>query len=206
MGHLTLEDQLNLRDGGPVAPAAAAHHAACAGCRADIARLGALRDGLRSLPPLAPDPGAWARVVAAVAPPVTVVAQRSRIRLMVAAAAATAAFAVGVALIVPSSTTAPGQQVASAVRSEPSIADLKARSRRLEVVLDALAESPRVTSARSAGAIAELEDGIALVDYHLAQGGGTLDAAAERALWRRRIELMESLVTVRYSGERADSI
>ena len=74
-------------------------------------------------------------------------------------------------------------------------------------MLAAVASAPRVTSARSAGAIAELEDGIALVDYQLAQLDQTdLDAATRRALWRKRVELMESLVTVRYAGERADSI
>jgi hypothetical protein len=93
------------------------------------------------------------------------------------------------------------------VRSDPTEAELKERSQRLEAVLAAVAAQPRVTSARSAGVIAELEDGIALVDYQLAQvDAAGLDANTRRALWRKRVELMESLVTVRYAGERADSI
>jgi len=207
MGHLAIEELLSLRDGTAVAPTSAAHHAGCAECLAEVARLGALRDGLRALPPLPPSPELWARVIAAVEPPVTVAARRSRLRLMVAAAAASAAFAVGVALVVPPApAVAPATTLAAAARGEPSLADLMTRSQQLESVLASLEARPRITSARSAGAIAELEDGIALVDYHLAQGDATLDAVAQRALWRKRVELMESLVTVRYTGERADSI
>ena len=97
--------------------------------------------------------------------------------------------------------------LATATRTDPTLEELRGRSQRLEAVLAAIQSQPRVTSARSAGAIAELEDGIALVDYQLSQvDAADLDAVTRRALWRKRVELMESLVTVRYAGERADSI
>jgi hypothetical protein len=131
---------------------------------------------------------------------------------MVAGVAASAAFAASVALVVmqggPGAAPQAGAGAPVALASaEPSIGDLKQRSQRLEAVLAALESRPRVTTARSAGTIAELEDGIALVDYQIGQAGaGPADSALHRALWKKRVELMESLVTVRYAGERADSI
>lgn len=209
--HPDIERLLALRDGGPAEPDLAAHVDGCAACRAELARLRALRDGLRALPPVPPGPELWARVVAAVEPPVMVVARRSRVRLLVAGAAASVAFAASIALVVlqgaPGSAPAPAAEPVALASAEPSIGDLKLRSQRLEAVLAALESQPRVTTARSAGTIAELEDGIALVDYQLGQvEPDERDAALQRALWKKRVELMESLVTVRYAGERADSI
>lgn len=207
--HPDIERLLALRDGEPAEPGLAAHVEGCAGCRAELARLRALRDGLRALPPVPPGPELWARVVAAVEPPVMVVARRSRVRLLVAGAAASVAFAASVALVVLQGApgSAPAPEPVALASAEPSIGDLKLRSQRLEAVLAALESQPRVTTARSAGTIADLEDGIALVDYQLGQiEPDARDAALQRALWKKRVELMESLVTVRYAGERADSI
>lgn len=209
--HPDIESLLALRDDPAHDPAVAAHVEACAACRAELARLRALRDGLRALPPVPPGPELWARVIAAVEPPVRVVARRSRVRLMVAGIAASAAFGASVALMVlqgaPGSATAPDATPVALASAEPSVGDLKLRSQRLEAVLAALESQPRVTTARSAGTIAELEDGIALVDFQLGQvEPDQRDSALQRALWKQRVELMESLVTVRYAGERADSI
>jgi tetrahydromethanopterin S-methyltransferase subunit F len=209
MGHATIEELLNLRDGAAVDATTDAHVAACGECRTELARLHALRAGLRALPPLPPAPESWARVVARVEPPVQLIARRSRMQVAVAGLAASFAIAVAlgaVLLQVPATLSTDGT-LATATRSDPTLEELRGRSQRLESVLAAVAAAPRVTSARSAGAIAELEDGIALVDYQLAQlDQSDLDAATRRALWRKRVELMESLVTVRYAGERADSI
>lgn len=211
--HPELTDLLALRDHGAdaVPEAVATHVAGCASCRAELARLAALRDGLRALPPVPPGPELWARVVAAVEPPVEVVARRSRMRLAVAGVAASLAVATSVALVVlqgvPGGSATDVATPIALASAEPSVGDLKQRSQRLEAVLAALESTPRVTTARSAGTIAELEDGIALVDYQLGQvEPGERDGALHRALWKKRVELMESLVTVRYAGERADSI
>jgi anti-sigma factor RsiW len=209
MGHASIEELLSLRDGEAVAAATDAHVAACATCRTELAKLHALRAGLRALPPQPTAPDAWARVVARVEPPVMLVARRSRMQLALAGLAASLAVAVALGslvLRVPPALSTSGS-LATATRSDPTIEELRGRSQRLEAVLAAIAAQPRVTSARSAGAIAELEDGIALVDYQLAQvDDAGLDETTRRALWRKRVELMESLVTVRYAGERADSI
>ena len=209
--HPDIATLLELRDGGAVAADAAAHVEACAVCRTELARLRALREGLRALPPVPPGPELWPRVVAAVEPPVVVmVARRSRLRLAVAGIAASVAVAVSVALVVLGGgpgIAGPGAVPVALASAEPTMGDLRQRSQRLESVLAALESTPRVTSARSAGAIAELEDGIALVDYQLGQVEPSVaDDALQRALWKKRVELMESLVTVRYAGERADSI
>ena len=209
MGHASNEELLNLRDGEPVATVTDAHVASCAQCRTELARLHALRAGLRALPPLPPAPELWARVVARVESPVMLIARRSRMQVVLAGLAASLAVVVAlgsVMLRAPATLSTTGT-LATATRSDPSLEELRGRSQRLEVVLAAIATQARVTSARSAGAIAELEDGIALVDYQLAQvDTAGLDDTTRRALWRKRVELMESLVTVRYAGERADSI
>ena len=209
-GHPGTNALLELRDGGVVEAETDAHVAACPTCRADLARLHALRAGLRALPPVPPGPELWTRVIAAVEPPITIAARRSRAQLLVAGIAASVALAVSVGLFAlrgaPDAPAAIVPSIALA-SAEATVSDLKQRSQRLEAVLAALESRPRVTSARSAGAIAELEDGIALVDYQIGQVD-TVDrnAALQRALWKKRVELMESLVTVRYAGERADSI
>lgn len=208
--HADIATLLDLRDGGPAAAEAAAHVEACAICRTELARLRALRDGLRALPPVPPGPELWPRVVVAVEPPVVVVvARRTRLRLAVAGIAASAAIAASVALVLLDGGPGAGPVAvpAALASAEPTMGDLRLRSQRLEAVLAALESTPRVTSARSAGAIAELEDGIALLDYQLGQvETSAADDALQRALWKKRVELMESLVTVRYAGERADSI
>ena len=209
MGHASIEELLNLRDGTAVAAATDAHVADCAMCRTELARLHALRAGLRALPALPPAPATWARVIARVEPPVMLVARRSRMQVVAAGIAASLAIAVAlgavvlrVPLVQPAADT-----LATATRTDPTLEALRGRSQRLETVLAAIASQPRITSARSAGAIAELEDGIALVDYQLSHvDAADLDDVTRRALWRKRVELMESLVTVRYAGERADSI
>lgn len=209
MGHATNEELLSLRDGEAVAAATDAHVAGCAECRTELARLHALRAGLRALPPLPPAPDSWARVMARVEPPVLLVARRSRMQLVAAGMAASLAVAVALGALLlrtPDALSTRGT-LATATRSDPTLEELRGRSQRLEAVLAAIEAQPRVTSARSAGAIAELEDGIALVDYQLSQlDMAGLDDATRRALWRKRVELMESLVTVRFAGERADSI
>ncbi len=209
MGHATIEELLNLRDAASVAAATETHVADCAPCRTELARLHALRAGLRALPALPPAPETWARVMARVEPPVMLVARRSRMQVAAAGLAASLAIAVALGAVMlraPLVQPAAGT-LATATRTDPTLEDLRGRSQRLEAVLAAIQSQPRVTSARSAGAIAELEDGIALVDYQLSQvDTADLDDVTRRALWRKRVELMESLVTVRYAGERADSI
>jgi len=105
--HLEVEDLLALRDGDAPSAAASAHLDGCARCRAELARLTALREGLRALPPVPPGPEQWARVVAAVEPPVEVVARRARVRLMVAGVAASAAMVASVALVMTQGARAP---------------------------------------------------------------------------------------------------
>ena len=84
MGHATIEELLNLRDGTAVAAAVDAHVTGCGECRTELARLHALRAGLRALPALPPAPESWARVMARVEPPVQLIARRSRMRVAVA--------------------------------------------------------------------------------------------------------------------------
>jgi hypothetical protein len=44
-----------------------------------------------------------------------------------------------------------------------------------------------------------LEDGVALIDYRLTREGRQLDTTQSRELWQRRVDLLNSLVNVRYA-------
>jgi hypothetical protein len=80
---------------------------------------------------------------------------------------------------------------------------LVAESQRLESLLASLPNEPRLTRAQTALTVADLEDRIQWVDYrlNLASEAGLADEPAER-LWRERVDLLNSLVAVRYAQAR----
>jgi hypothetical protein len=81
--------------------------------------------------------------------------------------------------------------------------ELVAESQRLESLLAALPREPRLTRARTALTVADLEDRIQWVDYRLglAHEAGLAAEPSER-LWRERVDLLNSLVAVRYAEAR----
>ncbi len=92
------------------------------------------------------------------------------------------------------------------LRTVPATSQLVERSQQLEQMLGSLQYQPRVVNARTAGTIAQLEDQIAWIDYGLGEGSdGQLSEDEANALWRQRVELMNSLVHVRYAqAQRVD--
>jgi hypothetical protein len=60
--HARIEQLLSVRDGEPLAADAATHVASCADCAAAVSQLADLRERLRALPALAPDPDGWRRL------------------------------------------------------------------------------------------------------------------------------------------------
>lgn len=192
--HATVEQLLSLRDGERIDAGLHEHVAGCDECSASLARLESTAKRLRALPGLEPPPAAWQAIERRVA------RKRRRWPLPVAAAAAVAiaALALWRAEPVPQSrqpaTPAPATAAADVPRP---VDDLRAESRRLERMLHSLdAHAPRVMDARTAGAIAGLEDGIAMIDYGLMRGD-VADNQASRQLWNRRVALMNTLVQVR---------
>jgi hypothetical protein len=121
-------------------------------------------------------------------------------------AAAQAGPAAVAAIPSPGVTVVPAAAVASAAGGMglPALGELVARSQRLEQTLRALPRGPVVVSAGTAGTIAELQDRIALVDYRLNAGfdegpGDELETERARRLWQERVELMNTLLAVRYA-------
>lgn len=175
---------------------------------------GDLAEALRRLPQHAPPRGAWREIrdraesEGLVSPP-----RRRRMRrdlewLAAGAVAATVVFAL---LDLPLSGTAPGDDAAPAdeagfaatpAENDASLGSLMARSRLLEEALRAAPETPRVMRASTASTIATLEDRIAMIDQQLSFPERPLNEAEARALWRERVQLMDSLVQLRYAQAR----
>jgi hypothetical protein len=203
--HATTEQLLSLRDGQPVSAAAAAHVRACARCRRELARFERTRSRLRALPELQPPGGLWRTVaVNAVKKPV-----RTRWRWAVAAGCA-ASFLLGMTLVLrfgpgndpgpqPGTTTdliaatpAPASSVNGATTGE-----LLDASRQLEAALRAMPAAPRLTRASTAVTIADLQDRLFEIDAQLS--AQQLDPTKERTLWEQRVNLMDTLMQVRYA-------
>jgi hypothetical protein len=90
------------------------------------------------------------------------------------------------------------------VPAESARQHLLAESQRLESLLASLPAEPRVTRAHTALTVADLEDRIQWVDYRLnfANEAGLRGDQAD-LLWRERVDLLNSLVAVRYAQTRA---
>jgi hypothetical protein len=215
--HASIEELLSLRDGEPVAQAVTAHVAACAQCGVELDRLRRTRTALAALPLSEPAPASWAQIV-----------QRAAARpsgagpwLFVAGFGVAAAVMVLAVLIAHLQQPAAPAPLASAQSQAPARAPdgatppatnagtpvseldtdaLMQRSRRLEAALAAMSYEPRVVNAGTAATIATLEDHLAYVDYRLSMDvEDPLPPEQSRRLWQQRVDLMDSLVNVRYA-------
>jgi hypothetical protein len=201
--HAGIDDLLKLRD-GESAPAALAHVRDCAHCQSELARLEALTVELRELPSSAVPPQRWSAIKAELSggaePPVP--SRRPGWFLPAASAAL-----VLVAVLFTLSSRRPDSLPEPAMSTVP-VPDarqaLVAESQRLESLLASLPNEPRLTRAQTALTVADLEDRIQWVDYrlNLASEAGLADEPAER-LWRARVDLLNSLVAVRYAEARS---
>jgi hypothetical protein len=189
--HVSLEALLELRDGAAAA-AAADHVAACAHCAEELERLRALRDGLRALPPLAPEGDRWPAIAAAAA------VERDRRRLARAGWIA-AGVAAAVSLVAGVRGTVEAVQE---MRTAREVRSLVAESQRLEQALRAAEAGGRVVDGRVAGTIVSIEDRIAVIDARLAPGAKTTLATQEALqLWNERVRLLDALVAVQSTRE-----
>ena len=197
--HARLDELLSLRDCAPADAGVRAHVDACPQCAARLASAAALRGQLQALPP-APDVSGdgWADVQLRLA------ASRARAHRMAriapfATAASIAALGLFAAL---RWFEAPVQ---SSVTPTPLIAldagsldVLRARSRALETVLAAMPERPAVERAETSVPIESLEAQVQWLDHQLSLVGVDTRAPDAERLWRDRVEVMNSLVRLRY--------
>jgi hypothetical protein len=203
--HATTEQLLSLRDGEAVAAEVRDHVAGCPECQQALTGSLQVRAGLRELPPLEPPRDLWATIAVDAMP-----SKGRSTRWWPMAGGMAAGFVLGLALILnlggpqedlpsPGTTTdlvaatpAPASSVPSASRAE-----LVATSQQLEAALRALPAAPRVTRTSTAYTIDELQRSIGQVDLMLSEP--ELDANSERDLWARRVDLMNTLMQVRYA-------
>lgn len=207
--HAGTEQLLTIRDGGPVDATVAQHVNDCAQCADRLAGLTAMRDELRQLPQLEPPVGGWEALQSRLTRPPA--RRNGWLGAAVAAALGMIALAVWQSDGVdedsaPEARLAVETPVANPVADDPAsnpgseageLDTLVSQSRRLEQVLRELNTStPRVMDAGMAGTIADLQDGIAYIDYGLSYDD-RLDQAQSEELWRQRVGLMNTLVQVR---------
>jgi hypothetical protein len=195
--HARLDQLLNLRDGAPVDAQVRIHVQHCAVCLAESERLAQVGDRLRALPPLDPPRDFWPDIEArATARP-----RRSRMGIAAAAAALVVAI-IGYVSVHHESVDA--EQFTRAPASQPKKEDELARlieqSRELEAALAYLPARPQVERVSTAATVDSLEQRIQWVDWQLANGPDMgLDQRQAERLWSERVDLMDSLVKVRYA-------
>ncbi|MEO0615319.1 MAG: hypothetical protein AAFY69_04210 [Pseudomonadota bacterium] len=87
-------------------------------------------------------------------------------------------------------------EASTVTNTGPSIDSLMARSAYLESVLDTVPQRGRVQRVGTASTITALEDRVALIDAQLSGSGATVDETGRTALWRERVGLMSTLVSL----------
>ncbi len=215
----TTEDLLKLRDGEPVSATLAAELQDPM-VRHEVQRFDQMRRELQALPVLQPPAGVWDQVRAQLTTESAAaehLSSRWHWPARLALAASVALVAVLLIARAPDRFGGPGEGPVTTVAGadvadrpggrpllSPSYASLAAQSRRLERALTRLDDRPRVITAGTASTIAELEDRIALVDYQLGSLGTSLTGRERTALWQQRVDLMNSLVMVRYAQAQGD--
>ncbi|HXI04483.1 MAG TPA: hypothetical protein VNI57_15020 [Candidatus Saccharimonadales bacterium] len=195
MTHPSLEDLLAHRDGE--SPADVARHVdACEECAGEVARLREMASALRSLPSQRPPRDHWERIHSAIRQE-----ERAWIPRAVAGTLIALAASFLVLVVLPREDTASPDsrsRAASARATDEEIAQLVAKSQRLEGMLRRAGGEVRVTDGWSANTVAELQDRIALVDSQLTGNAAAAITPQQRArLWRTRVDLMTELVRAR---------
>jgi chitinase len=84
------------------------------------------------------------------------------------------------------------------MQQSASLADLRERSQALEELLAALPERPAVERAGTSVPIESLQAQVQWLDHQLSLAGAEGNPAADEKLWRDRVEVMNSLVQLRY--------
>jgi anti-sigma factor RsiW len=204
--HASIDHLLSLRDGQPVDAATAAHVEQCQRCSAELRKLRETRAKLQSLPQL-DAPSSFQEIQRAMARPVSARRTVVSARLVAAMAFVTLTTIFFVAL---RDETAPAVVQRSPQPQDPGtspidvvetarVPELVAQSQQLEGLLQTLPERPRIERVSTAAMIDTIEERIQWLDFQLSDAGSGLNEQQTRRLWRERVELMDSLVKVRYA-------
>ena len=205
--HASIDHLLSLRDGLPVDAATAAHVGQCERCSAELRKLREMQAKLQSLPPLEA-PSSFAEIQRAMARPVAAPGRVLSARVVAAAAFVTLTTIFFVALrdeTVPavvdrSQSPDQSQEQPADLVETARLPELVAQSRQLEDLLQRLPERPRIERVSTAATIDTIEQRIQWLDFQLSDARDSgLNEQQTRRLWRERVELMDSLVKVRYA-------
>jgi hypothetical protein len=206
--HASLEQLISLRDDEPVPLAVQQHLRACGECAHALDRLTIMRDGVVALEDPALPADAWRRITAAHDTPAVRPQGTSQLAvgLGVAASIVVALLFAGLRMqvpaVVPATMTDGALLAAAGAEKTPDLDQLKAQSRYLEhavLTLDHSADQ-MVVSAGSASTVAALQDRIALLDDEInSASAGPAGDGQVAELWRRRVDLLQSLAAVRYA-------
>ncbi|HEU4603987.1 MAG TPA: hypothetical protein VFS24_18570 [Steroidobacteraceae bacterium] len=197
--HARIDQLLSLRDGEPVDASISEHVAACSSCAAKLAQIATTREHLLSLPMLDPPQELWAEISQRISHDG---ARRSKVRpVWIAASAAAVALLVAIAFLhSPRSASIALQPTNNASGSE--LTALVERSQQLEAALELLPQRPSVERVATAANIDGIEQRIQWLDFHLTAANDSLDQAQTQQLWQERVNLMDSLVKLRYAEAR----
>jgi hypothetical protein len=205
--HPGIRELVTLRDGAPVAARVVEHVKACQQCGAEIARLKELGTQLRQLPGFAPPQRAWAAIEQTLSNPEP--APRSALG---GRAAFLIASLLGATLLSAllrqserehSSANRPAVAADIGGATAESLSSLVARSQRLESLLRGLPR-PAVERAATAATIDELQTRIQVLDVQLSGAEGSdADHGQAQQLWAARVQLLDSLVSLRYAEHAA---
>ncbi len=206
--HASIEQLLRLRDGEDVGGPVGAHVRECTRCHLELTHVTTVTAALRDLPAHSAPPDGWNAIKARWSGAATSqVAPPSRPGWLLPAASAAVVL---VAVLLTFGDGDRSDRTGEVDTRETGISpvdesrrQLVAESQRLESLLAALPAEPRLTRAHTALTVADLEDRIQWVDYRLnlaSEAGLGRDQAAR--LWRERVDLLNSLVAVRYAQAR----
>lgn len=188
--HPSDEELIALRD-GEATPEVEIHAASCPECSAELDRLRRTTQALRDLPPLRPPSDAWPALKGQIQEP----------SLPLRAGAVWAALLLvllSASFLILRREASPPEDPVKAMEQQAvkeKIGPLKAQSKTLEGALSAYRNRSQVLSGRTAGTIAYLEDGLAIVDLQLSllQAQDTEPDKLYR-LWQERVKLLSALV------------
>ena len=203
--HASIDHLLSLRDGQPVDAATVAHVDQCARCLAELRKLRETQVKLQSLPQL-DAPSSFQEIQRAMARPANAPRRIVSARLVAALAFVTLTAIFFVALRDGTRTRVaehkPVEQQTPAIDiiETARVPELVARSQQLEDLLQKLPDRPRIERVSTAAMIDTIEDRIQWLDFQLSDARDSgLNEEQTRRLWRERVELMDSLVKVRYA-------
>jgi anti-sigma factor RsiW len=199
--HASIDHLLSLRDGQPVDAATAAHVEQCQRCTSELHKLRETRAKLQSLPQL-DAPTSLQEIQRTLARPAAAPRRVLSARLVAAVAFVTLTTIFFVAL--RDETAAPiAEQKVAPVEADPvenaPVPELVAQSQQLDELLQRLPERPRIERVSTAATIDTIEERVQWLDFQLSDAGSGLNERQTRRLWRERVELMDSLVKVRYA-------